>query len=70
MSALAGVSDAAIAVRDRLRGKIGLTRVRRYRRGTLPEWASDLDLNDDETIPPRCVRARQRVPAPSLRRQR
>ncbi|CAN6178055.1 unnamed protein product [Urochloa humidicola] len=43
MSAVAGVSDAAIAVRDRLHGKIGHTRVRRYRRGMLPEWASDLD---------------------------
>ncbi|RLN12688.1 microfibrillar-associated protein 1-like [Panicum miliaceum] len=57
MSALAGVCNASIAVRDRFRGKIGLTRVRRYRRGMLPEWASDLDddedLNDgdDETIP-------------------
>ncbi|RLM54995.1 microfibrillar-associated protein 1-like [Panicum miliaceum] len=51
MSAMAGVSDAAIAVRDRLRGKIGLTRVRRYRRGMLPEWASDLNDGDDESIP-------------------
>ncbi|KAG2611654.1 microfibrillar-associated protein 1-like [Panicum virgatum] len=50
MPVLAGVSDAAIAVRDRLRGKIGLTRVMRYRRGMFPEWASDLD-GDDQSIP-------------------
>ncbi|CAL5047933.1 unnamed protein product [Urochloa decumbens] len=50
MSAVAGVSDAAIAVRDRLRGKIGLTKVRRYRRGMLPEWASDLDGDDHDFV--------------------
>ncbi|CAN6201513.1 unnamed protein product [Urochloa humidicola] len=51
MSAVAGVSDAAIAVGDRLRGKIGLTRVRRHRPGTLPEWASsDLDGDDNDLV--------------------
>ncbi|CAN6195081.1 unnamed protein product [Urochloa humidicola] len=50
MSAVAGVSDAAIAVRDRLRGKIGHTRVRRYRWGALPEWASNLDGNDHDFV--------------------
>lgn len=48
MSVAAGVSDAAIAVRDKLRGKIGQTKVKRYWPGKAPEWADepddDLDL--------------------------
>lgn len=49
MSVAAGVSDAAIAVRDKLRGKIGQTKVKRYWPGKAPEWADepddDLDLD-------------------------
>lgn len=41
MSVAAGVSDAAIAVRDKLRGKIGQTKVKRYWPGKAPEWAED-----------------------------
>lgn len=41
MSVAAGVSDAAIAVRDKLRGKIGQTKVKRYWPGKAPEWADD-----------------------------
>ncbi|KAL6629930.1 hypothetical protein ACP70R_029695 [Stipagrostis hirtigluma subsp. patula] len=43
MSVAAGVSDAAIAVRDKLRGKIGQTKVKRYWPGKAPEWADDAD---------------------------
>ncbi|KAJ6795060.1 microfibrillar-associated protein 1-like [Iris pallida] len=39
MSVTAGVSEAAIAVRDKLRGKIGQTKVKRYWPGKAPEWA-------------------------------
>uniref|UniRef100_A0A0E0LB96 Micro-fibrillar-associated protein 1 C-terminal domain-containing protein n=1 Tax=Oryza punctata TaxID=4537 RepID=A0A0E0LB96_ORYPU len=49
MSVAAGVSDAAMAVRDKLRGRIGQTKVKRYWPGKAPEWADepggdDLDL--------------------------
>ncbi|KAJ6795059.1 microfibrillar-associated protein 1-like [Iris pallida] len=49
MSVTAGVSEAAIAVRDKLRGKIGQTKVKRYWPGKAPEWAEDADeeLLDD-----------------------
>jgi microfibrillar-associated protein 1 len=43
MSVAAGVSDAAITVRDKLRGKIGQTKVKRYWPGKAPEWADDAD---------------------------
>nr|CAB3467610.1 unnamed protein product [Digitaria exilis] len=43
MSVAAGVSDAAIAVRDKLRGKIGQTKVKRYWPGKAPEWADDAE---------------------------
>eukprot|EP00249_Psilotum_nudum_P015534 c25379_g1_i1 orf=255-782(+) len=39
MSVAAGVSDAAITVREKLRGKIGQTKVKRYWPGKAPEWA-------------------------------
>ncbi|XP_006647159.1 microfibrillar-associated protein 1-like [Oryza brachyantha] len=45
MSVAAGVSDAAIAVRDKLRGKIGQTKVKRYWPGKAPEWA---DAGEDD----------------------
>ncbi|XP_078429766.1 uncharacterized protein LOC144701854 [Wolffia australiana] len=47
MSVTAGVSEAAIAVRDKLRGKIGQTKVKRYWPGKAPEWAADADDDGD-----------------------
>lgn len=41
------MSDAAIAVRDKLRGKIGQTKVKRYWPGKAPEWADDADEDTD-----------------------
>ncbi|GAU39508.1 hypothetical protein TSUD_68720 [Trifolium subterraneum] len=41
MSVTAGVSDTVIAVRDKLRGKIGQTKVKRYWPGKVPEWADE-----------------------------
>ncbi|KQJ98860.1 hypothetical protein BRADI_3g39560v3 [Brachypodium distachyon] len=49
MSVAAGVSDAAIAVRDKLRGKIGQTKVKRYWPGKAPEWGGE-DADDDIDI--------------------
>ena len=43
MSVAAAVSDAAIAVRDKLRGRVGQTKVKRYWPGRAPEWADDVD---------------------------
>lgn len=43
MSVTAGVSDTVIAIRDKLRGKIGQTKVKRYWPGKAPEWADDAD---------------------------
>lgn len=47
MSVTAGVSDAIIAIRDKLRGKIGQTKVKRYWPGKAPEWADDVDEDGD-----------------------
>lgn len=47
MSVTAGVSDAVIAIRDKLRGKIGQTKVKRYWPGKAPEWADELDEDED-----------------------
>ncbi|CAH2051262.1 unnamed protein product [Thlaspi arvense] len=46
MSVTAGVSDAAIATREKLRGGIGRTKVRRYWPGKAPKWAEE-DHDDD-----------------------
>lgn len=43
MSVAAGVSDSAIAVREKLRGKIGQTKVKRYWPGKAPDWADQAD---------------------------
>nr|POE91173.1 hypothetical protein CFP56_51449 [Quercus suber] len=43
MSVTAGVSDTIIAIRDKLRGKIRQTKVKRYWPGRAPEWADDDD---------------------------
>ncbi|XP_039140760.1 LOW QUALITY PROTEIN: microfibrillar-associated protein 1-like [Dioscorea cayenensis subsp. rotundata] len=47
MSVTAGVSDTVIAIRDKLRGKIGQTKVKRYWPGKAPEWADDADEDVD-----------------------
>ncbi|KAF4356910.1 uncharacterized protein LOC115703169 [Cannabis sativa] len=47
MSVTAGVSDTVIAVRDKLRGKIGQTKVKRYWPGKAPEWADDAEEEGD-----------------------
>ncbi|VVA99601.1 unnamed protein product [Arabis nemorensis] len=41
MSVTVGVSYAAIATREKLRGGIGLTKVRIYWPGKAPEWAEE-----------------------------
>ncbi|KAF2306871.1 hypothetical protein GH714_022255 [Hevea brasiliensis] len=43
----AGVSDIALAVRYKLRGKIGQTKVKRYWPGKAPKWADDADEDGD-----------------------
>ncbi|KAG6547631.1 hypothetical protein Mapa_011080 [Marchantia paleacea] len=47
MSVAAGVSDAAITVREKLRGKIGQTKVKRYWPGKAPEWADEVEEDVD-----------------------
>lgn len=47
MSVTAGVSDTIIAIRDKLRGKIGQTKVKRYWPGRAPEWADDAQEDAD-----------------------
>lgn len=47
MSVTAGVSDTVIAIRDKLRGKIGQTKVKRYWPGKAPEWADEADEDGD-----------------------
>jgi microfibrillar-associated protein 1 len=47
MSVTAGVRDTVMAVRDKLRGKIGQTKVKRYWPGKAPEWADDVDEDGD-----------------------
>ena len=47
MSVTAGVSDTIIAIRDKLRGKIGQTKVKRYWPGRAPEWEDDADEDGD-----------------------
>ncbi|KAL5699007.1 hypothetical protein ACHQM5_029969 [Ranunculus cassubicifolius] len=47
MSVTAGVSDTAIAVRDKLRGRIGQSKVKRYWPGKAPEWADEVEEEGD-----------------------
>lgn len=47
MSVTAGVSDTIIAIRDKLRGKIGQTKVKRYWPGKAPEWAEEVEEDND-----------------------
>ncbi|KAL3702014.1 hypothetical protein R1sor_020036 [Riccia sorocarpa] len=51
MSVAAGVSDAAITVREKLRGKIGQTKVKRYWPGKAPEWADEIEEEVDVKAP-------------------
>lgn len=48
MSVTAGVSEAALATRAKLRGGIGQTKVKRYWPGKAPEWADEAE--DDEDV--------------------
>ncbi|EFJ27864.1 hypothetical protein SELMODRAFT_171911 [Selaginella moellendorffii] len=48
MSVSAGVTDVAIAVREKLRGKIGQTKVQRYWPGKKPEWAAEEEEEEEE----------------------
>lgn len=47
MSVTAGVNDTVIAIRDKLKGKIGQTKVKRYWPGKVPEWADAADEDGD-----------------------
>ncbi|KAI3955425.1 hypothetical protein MKW98_018526 [Papaver atlanticum] len=47
MSVTAGVSDTIIAIRDKLRGRIGQTKVKRYWPGKAPEWANEAEEEGD-----------------------
>ncbi|EFH42199.1 predicted protein [Arabidopsis lyrata subsp. lyrata] len=49
MSVTAGVNDTIIAVREKLRGKVGQTKVKRYWPGKAPEWAEE-DKEEDVTM--------------------
>lgn len=57
MSVTAGVSDTVIAIREKLRGKIGQTKVKRYWPGKAPEWADEAEEESDL----RATSARQRA---------
>lgn len=56
MSVQAGVSDVAISVREKLRGKIGQTKVKRYWPGKAPEWAEEVE-EETEVKPSRAAAA-------------
>ncbi|ESQ41787.1 hypothetical protein EUTSA_v10013587mg [Eutrema salsugineum] len=47
MSVTAGVSEAALATRAKLRGGIGQTKVKRYWPGKAPEWAEEAEEDED-----------------------
>lgn len=49
MSVTAGVNDTIIALREKLRGKVGQTKVKRYWPGKAPEWAEE-DKEEDVTM--------------------
>lgn len=53
MSVQAGVSDVAISIRDKLRGKIGQTKVKRYWPGKAPEWAEEEVEDEEPDVAPR-----------------
>ncbi|CAK9199522.1 unnamed protein product [Sphagnum troendelagicum] len=52
MSVAAGVTDAAITVRDKLRGKIGQTKVKRYWPGKATEWAEEVGAEEEVDVQP------------------
>ncbi|KAF9595714.1 hypothetical protein IFM89_003456 [Coptis chinensis] len=43
MSVTAGVSDTILSIRDKLRGRIQQTKVKRYWPGKAPDWADDVE---------------------------
>ncbi|KAL0674719.1 hypothetical protein Bca4012_002700 [Brassica carinata] len=47
MPVTAGVSEAALATRAKLRGEIGQTKVKRYWPGKAPEWADEPEEDED-----------------------
>ncbi|CAL1382493.1 unnamed protein product [Linum trigynum] len=47
MSVTAGVSDVALATRDKLNGKINPKKVKFYWPGKSPEWANEADEDGD-----------------------
>ncbi|KAL2897997.1 Microfibrillar-associated protein 1 [Bienertia sinuspersici] len=47
MSVTAGVNDTVIAIREKLRGKIGQAKVKRYWPGKAPEWADEPEEDAD-----------------------
>lgn len=75
MSVQAGVSDLAISVREKLRGKIGSTKVKRYWPGKAPEWAEEVEEEADfqrpsskATLPDRQADLEDHKDDPRLRR--
>ncbi|TVU09003.1 hypothetical protein EJB05_42438, partial [Eragrostis curvula] len=67
MSVAAGVSDSAIAVRDKLRGKIGQARVKRYWPGQAPDWAGHRDDDGHHDLPFIAATLDQAFPRPGDR---
>lgn len=67
MSVQAGVSDLAISVREKLRGKIGQTKVKRYWPGKAPEWAEEVEEEADVRPSSRASRQAQLEKAFPLR---
>lgn len=59
MSVQAGVSDVAISVREKLRGKIGQTKVKRYWPGKAPEWAEEVEEEAGDVRPSRAAQAKR-----------
>jgi microfibrillar-associated protein 1 len=43
MAAVGAVADTALAIRDKLRGKVSQVKVTRYWPGKAPEWATEVD---------------------------
>eukprot|EP00245_Coleochaete_scutata_P006442 TRINITY_DN20883_c0_g1_i1.p1 TRINITY_DN20883_c0_g1~~TRINITY_DN20883_c0_g1_i1.p1 ORF type:complete len:433 (+),score=140.62 TRINITY_DN20883_c0_g1_i1:138-1436(+) len=50
VNAAISVSDSALAVREKLRGKISQVKVKRYWPGKAPEWAPEGDEEDEEDL--------------------
>lgn len=50
MLVTAGVSDAALATRAKLRCGIGVTKVTRYWPGKAPKWADESEQDHDDDV--------------------